>query len=218
MKRLTRGRWFTYYIHSLQKGAKSILVRTVDTDVGVILVGIFYDLIKTQHFADIWLAFGMGKHYRFYHINALCASLEEQKSRSLPVFHSFSGCDTTSAFKGKSKKSVWEAWRAYQDVTDTFVYLATHPFQLLIADSEYFKKLERLTLVLYDRKSTATSINLTRKEHFCQKTRAMDKLPPTEDALSSTYVRRACSESSRHLDNEHTNTANNSFPTRFCLE
>lgn len=183
-------RLVVHVLHSLQQGANSILVRTVDTDVIVILAGTFYDLIVTQPLADIWVAFGMGKHYRFYHINDICASLGEPKSRALPVFHSFSGCDTTSAFKGKSKKSIWEAWQAFQDVTDTFVYLATHPFQLLNADSEHFKKLERLTVVLYDKTTPSSSINQIRKELFCQKNRAMDKLPPTEDALLQ-HIRRA---------------------------
>ncbi|KAG5862867.1 hypothetical protein JTB14_035651 [Gonioctena quinquepunctata] len=132
----------------------------------------------------------MGKHYRFFHINAICISLGESKSRALPVFHLFSVCDTTSAFKGKSKKSIWEAWQSFQDVTDTFVYLATHPFQLLKADSEHFKKLERLTTVQYDKTTPFSSINQIRKELFYQKNRAMDKLPPTEDALLQ-HIRRA---------------------------
>lgn len=65
-------RLMVHILHSLQQGVKikSILVCTVDTDVVVILVGIFYDLIKTQPFAGIWLAFGMDKHYRFYHVSA----------------------------------------------------------------------------------------------------------------------------------------------------
>ena len=40
-------------LHRLQQGAKSVLVSTVDTDVIVVLVGPFYDLIVTQTLADI---------------------------------------------------------------------------------------------------------------------------------------------------------------------
>ena len=100
-----------HVLHALKHGAKTILVRTVDTDVVVILAGTFHDLVATQPLADIWVAFGMGKNYRFYHINAICASLGEPQSRALPVFHSFSGCDTISSFNGKGKKSVWQAWQ-----------------------------------------------------------------------------------------------------------
>ena len=111
-------------------------MRTVDTYVDVILAGTFHDLVATQPLADIWVAFGMGKNYRFYRINAICESLGEPQSRALPVFHAFSGCDTTSAFNGKGKKSVWQAWQAFEDVT--FVYLAGHPFQLLDAEEGNF--------------------------------------------------------------------------------
>ena len=118
--------------------------------------------------------------YRFYHVNSICASLGEPKSRALPVLHAFSGCDTTSAFNSKSKKS---AWQVYYDVTKTFVYLAGNPFQLLDVDDKHFKKLERLTVILYDRTSPLSSVNEARRELFCQKNRAMDRLPPTSDAL-----------------------------------
>ena len=81
-------------------------------------------------------------------INAICESLGEPQSRSLPVFHAFSGCDTTSAFNGKGKKSVLQAWQAFEDVTETFVYLAGHPFQLLDAEDGNFLKIERMTVVI----------------------------------------------------------------------
>jgi len=31
----------------------------------------------------------------------------------------------------RAKKSVWQAWQIYDDVTETFVSLASNPFQLL---------------------------------------------------------------------------------------
>ena len=70
------------------------------------------------------------------------------------------------------------------------MYLASHPFQLLDVDDDYLKKIERLTVILYDKTSPLRSINDTRKELFCHKIRAVDKLPPTNDALLQ-HVRRA---------------------------
>lgn len=58
----------------------------------------------------------------------LQSSFSQSLSCPLP---SFSGCDTTSAFRGKSKKSAWRVWQASEDATETFVDLAEHPFQLL---------------------------------------------------------------------------------------
>ena len=176
--------------HALEHGAETVLVRTVDTDVMVIHVGLFFDLITIQPSSDFWIAFSMGKNYRLYHINSICESLGEPRSRALPVFHAFSGCDMTSAFNGKGKKSVWRAWQAYDDATETFVCLAKHPFMLLDADTDNFQKLERLTVILYDKWSASFSVNETHKLLFCHESRSMEKLPPTQDALLQ-HVRRA---------------------------
>ena len=89
--------------HALEHGAETLLVRTVDTDVVVILVGLFFDLVTIQPSCDFWIAFGMGKNYRRYHINSIYESLEEPGSQALPIFHAFSGCDMTSAFKAKGR-------------------------------------------------------------------------------------------------------------------
>jgi len=119
-----------------------------DTNVIVILVGQCRSFLPAQPLTDICLAFGMGKNYRFYHINAICASLRQPASRALPVFNACCGCDTTSSFNGKGKKSAWQAWQAYEDDTETFVYLANNSLLLVDADAEPFEKLERLLVCM----------------------------------------------------------------------
>ena len=54
----------------LKEGATTVLVRTVDFDVVVILVGIFYDLLQYYPGMQFWVGFGKGK--RYYHINSIC--------------------------------------------------------------------------------------------------------------------------------------------------
>lgn len=154
-----------------QQGGKTIQVHSADTDVVAILVGTFYELAMVQPLTNIWVAFCVGKKFRYYHINAICNSLGEEKSqsRALPVFHSFTGCDTTSAFNGKGKKSAWQAWQAYEDVTEAFVHLALHPFKALDLNSLWFQKIERLTVILYDKTCPVDSVNEARKELFCVK-------------------------------------------------
>ena len=73
------------------------------------LAGLFHDLVVIQPLTSIWVAFGMGKKYRFYHINNICRSLGGAKSLALLMFRAYSGCDTTSAFSGKVKKLTWRA-------------------------------------------------------------------------------------------------------------
>jgi len=100
------------------RGMKSVKVRTVDTDVVIILTGAFFELSQAQSLVDIWVAFGMVSY----------SSLGKQMSQALPIFHALTACDTTSSFKGKSKKSAWQAWQAYEEVTDTLEHLSSQPF------------------------------------------------------------------------------------------
>ncbi len=54
------------------------------------------------------------KKFRFNHI---CASHGKLKARALPVFHALTGCDTTSAFRGKGQEiymaSIAVLWRPF---------------------------------------------------------------------------------------------------------
>ena len=100
-----------HILHALEQGIKTIVVRTVGTDVIVILIGVFFELTANNPLADIWVAFGTGKNFRLYSINAICTYLGNERTQALPIFHALTGCDTTSAFRGKGKKSAWQACR-----------------------------------------------------------------------------------------------------------
>ena len=92
---------------SLENGCMNSLVHAVDTDVVVILIEKFHHRSPCQN-VNICVALGTGKHFTYYHINAIYEELGREKSLALPVFHSFTGCDTTSAFLRKCKKLAWE--------------------------------------------------------------------------------------------------------------
>ena len=141
-------------------------VRTLDTDVLVILIGLFHDMIVSYPSAAIWIGLGMGKYVQYISVNSTCAFLGPETSRALPMFHSFTGCDTTSCFFGKGKKSAWEAWKSFPDVTEAFAFLRNHPYYQLDVDDSIFKLLERFTVVLYDKASNVLNVNETRKEIF----------------------------------------------------
>ncbi|KAJ8043846.1 hypothetical protein HOLleu_11123 [Holothuria leucospilota] len=147
---------------ALENGSIVCQVRTVDTDVIVILIGKFHHLLTLNPDANIWVAFGTGKHFSFFHVNEICMALGDDTSVALPVFHSFTGCDTTSAFYRKG-------WR----------------------HTQLFKLLERFVVVLYDKTSNLESINEARRELFCQKNRPMENIPPTLDALLQHSKRAA---------------------------
>ena len=65
------------------------------------------------------------------------------------------------------------------------MHLSLHPFETLSVDSDHFKAIERLIVVLYDRTSPLNLVNDTRDELFCKKKRTTERVPPTQDALLS---------------------------------
>ena len=100
----------------------------------------------------------------------------------LPFFHAFTGCDTTSAFKGKGKKTAWQTWKAYQAMTAVFAELSQNPFTSIDENSTTFGSLEKFVVQMYSRSIDTTSVNEARKLLFAQWTN-MERIPPTRDAL-----------------------------------
>ena len=62
-------------------------VRTVDTDVVIILLGAFFELSQAQPLVDIWIAFGMSKNYRFYNIKQCATSLVSKNHEPYQFFN-----------------------------------------------------------------------------------------------------------------------------------
>ena len=162
---------------AVNQGATNILVRTVDTDVIVILVGLFFNI---QSPVNTWVGFGTGKKFRYYSINSICQALGEDKSRAILFFHAFSGCDTTSQFHGKAKKSVWEAWKSFPPATTAFVQIFQEPFQQLTLQSRLFEVLEHFTCVIYDRTTELSSVSDLRQDLFSKRSKLMENIPPTQ--------------------------------------
>ena len=149
------------------------------TDVVIILLGKFSLLHKIKYSdAAIWVALGTGRNFKYLQMNAITRSLGEEKSLAMPYFHSFTGCDTTSSFFRKGKKTAWEAWKSYPDVTTAFATIALDPFLDFNRQSQIFGLLQRFTVVLYSKCSTLEHVDELRKELFCRDNKLMENLPP----------------------------------------
>ena len=113
------------------------MICTVDTDVIVILIGQFYSYCKLNPRADIRVAFGIGKQFRYYVRNWEDTSLCPFKVSMLLL-------DVTVRllFFGKSKKSAWATWVSYPDATETFLHFATHSYEPINCMSPHFSILE----------------------------------------------------------------------------
>ena len=77
-----------------QEGIDKILIRTTDTDVLVLAIASF----QSTEVREIWVALGTGKHFKYVPAHQIASHLGPSKSRPLPAFHAFTGCDTFSFF------------------------------------------------------------------------------------------------------------------------
>ena len=75
----------------MNNDSEVIMVRTVDTDVIAIIVGILSVITTLYPDAKIWVAFGKGKDFTDYSINAISSTLGIRQSEALLFFHAFRG-------------------------------------------------------------------------------------------------------------------------------
>ena len=170
------------HVHNtLKEGATTVLVRTVDSDVAVILVGIFHDLVQHYPGMQCWIDLGTGKHFRYYHVNSLCQELGEKKARALQFFHAFSSSDATSQLSGKVKQTTCKTWKSYTTATEGFT--CWNAFLPLEFTSAAFKMIERFTCTMYDTTTSHVTVNDLRQEMFPTKVKMMEQRPPTQIAL-----------------------------------
>ena len=141
-----------HLLDAAQRGHTRLTVRTTDTDLVVLVVSQMHYIPATE----VWLAFGVGKHFRYIAAHEIARQLGTPKSKALPMLHAFTGCDVVSLFYGRGKKSAWNAWRVCPTMTTVFMQLADLPTQV---SEESLREIERFVVVLYDRTSALSSVN-----------------------------------------------------------
>ena len=187
-------RMVVHTLDALRSGLTLCCIRTVDTDVVVILLGKLADILTLHPEAKVWVAFGSGRAYQNLNINTIRTELGAEKASALPGFHAFTRCDTIPGFFGRGKKTAWETLVCYPESLQTFREISSRPFQNINLESPLFRTLERFVVALYDRSCSDESVNELRKKLFCLKSRPIERLPPTQDALLQ-HTKRACYQS-----------------------
>jgi hypothetical protein len=162
--------------HAAACGANTLYIRTVDTDIVVLAISFFSRL----SLSELWIHFGTGKCARLLAVHEICACIGIDKCHVLPAFHALTGCDTTSAFRGKGKKSAWLTWESYPEVTHALKNLSLMQTDV---NSDTMAILERFVILLYDRTSDVETLNAARKQMFTKKTRTLENIPPTSNAF-----------------------------------
>eukprot|EP00745_Piridium_sociabile_P029609 TRINITY_DN48831_c1_g1_i4.p2 TRINITY_DN48831_c1_g1~~TRINITY_DN48831_c1_g1_i4.p2 ORF type:complete len:222 (-),score=27.38 TRINITY_DN48831_c1_g1_i4:119-784(-) len=133
----------------------------------------------------------MRRRYRYIPVHVIARELGPSKAMALPAFHALTGCDTTSAFFGKGKKTAWSVWQSLPELT--------LPLQLLSCPNPsvemvrtHTTMLERFVIQLYGvYDDDITSVDAARLYLFLHKGRDFEHMPPSSDALHQHFLRVA---------------------------
>lgn len=147
-------RIFLHLAHAAKQGYKTAYIRTVDSDVLVLVVRFFENL----SLSELWVGIGSGRHYREIPVHAIYTKLGPSKSFALPLFHSLTGCATTSQFLGCGKKTAWAAWASLPELTDTLVTLTRNP-DVFTLESVHMQRIEHLVVLMYSKGCGADGVN-----------------------------------------------------------
>lgn len=109
---------------------------------------------------------------------------------ALPFWFAFTGCDTVSSFRGRGKKTAWNVWNSFPEVTQAFINLSENDF---IQESD-LKLIERFVVLMYDKTSPLMTVNECRRDLFTKKCRPIESCPPTYNALVQ-HTKRAMLQS-----------------------
>ena len=173
-------------IHALDaslRGHRRIKIITNDTDVIVLALSV----VSTLPVDEFWITYGSGKNVQHMPAHVVASSLGPSKSSALPMFHALTGSDTVSFFRNYGKKSAWDVWNVFPELTLVLCALKASP-EIIMEES--LAVLERFVVLLYDRTNSLLKVNKARQELFCKKSKEFDSIPPTKAALEQ-HIRRA---------------------------
>ena len=129
---------------------KPVLIKACDTDNVIVAVHVFATL-QDAGLVRLWVEFGQGQSVKWFPIHNMVLSLSPEKSSSMLFFHAFTGCDVVSTFYGKGKKTVWQAWEVYPEVSPAIRNDSQYP--AIIEDAD-LNIIEKFVITVYDKQSS----------------------------------------------------------------
>jgi len=169
-----------HLLHALRTSSLG-MVHTGDTDVVVILLSNFHHIKALNPAAEIWISFKAGKTTRMISLNSIASNLGTTTCKGMALFHAFTGSDSTSSFKFKGKRYCCKLINEVPSLMEEFATVVDAPFQTSPRLKEVAAK---FVCRLYSNDSNDNNdVDLVRMKVFSQKTRDVERIPPTSDAL-----------------------------------
>ena len=138
------------FLHLSHNSHSNAFIRTVDSP------------FSSPGLMELWIGFGTGKGFQHIPVHEF-TQIAIEKSLSLPLFHSFTGCDTSS-FLDIGMKGAWAVWQACPYLIETL--LSDYPW-LLTIDSVHMACFEHWSVIMYSKSSGPCSrVNDARRQLF----------------------------------------------------
>jgi hypothetical protein len=114
---------------------------------------------------------GTARQKKCYPVHAIAQQLPQQVQDNILGFHSLTGCDSTSSLAGFGKKKCWGVFE--------------HNPNLLggVGRDGGMAEIEEFMCTLYGAPDPHGGVNKARNDMFDKGQKALEKLPPTRDAL-----------------------------------
>ena len=187
-------------------------VYSPDTDVFLLLIYYYQNLPMATKFRT-----GKGNALRDINVGSCFESLGPRRSSALLGFHTFTGCDQTGKFSGKSKSSCWKTFINCNDhVLDAFSSLGSSES---LPSLDVLNSLEYFVVQLYGGNTRPTSIQTLpqlRWYMFSKYQTDATRLPPTMSALKYKIFR--CHYVTKVLKSSHKPLQNLPDPCSFGWE
>ena len=157
------GSKMIFHLHSLP-ASSNVVIRTVDTDVLIILLGNMEKLDDVNK--NVWLEVGLFtmNTLRYIDVRAIYNKLGCGLCKSLPAFHSFTGCDYTAALNRKGKLRPLRLLEKDVEIHKVFAGMGNSE---AVTETQVNEN-ERFTCSLYGRKKLV-SVDYVRLDLFFQK-------------------------------------------------
>ena len=136
--------------HAGQNGYDYVVISSEDTDVFVLLLS-FSSFID----ASLFQKCGTRARKILVDISKVVATVGEDLCRALVGLHSFTGCETVSAFAGKGKLGVLKIPKSDVDAKQAFTELG----QSQDLSEDLFQRIEKVTCPFYSSGADSSDVN-----------------------------------------------------------
>ena len=188
------ARLVRHAINCVETGYDPVVVRTVDTDVLVLMISYYPFMSDINNGTRVLTLMGNNwSSIKVYDINALASEIGYSVCKGLPFFYAFTGCDTVSSMYHCSKTNFWDELFKQPNIPQllsVFAELSTQPIEVT---SEQVDILEIfLVRVYYPKKVNTGSLSDERAAHFKRLASVnIRQLPLSRPGLIE-HTKRAC--------------------------